>query len=212
VPVRHRTTRKSRTLRTTGAVIVGAVLAAGVSGGIAHADTHQNTSHSNVAKAASAQAIINLAKAQIGITENSAGGGTKFQQWYASTNQARLTVQRDGGAVADYVNAAWCDMFVSWLGAQTGAKGFGADAYTIEHAKWFQKQGRWGNTPKPGAVVFYSMNGSGGIDGIDHVGLVVQDNGDGTIQSVEGNTSNAVLEQQRPTSMVVGYGYPAYLK
>jgi hypothetical protein len=196
----------------TGAMIVGTALAAGVSTGVAHADTHVNTSHSNVAKAASAQAIVNLAKAQIGIKENSAGGGTKFQQWYASSNEARRTVQRDGGAVTDYVNAAWCDMFVSWLGARTGAKGFGADAYTIEHAKWFQQQGRWGNTPKPGAVVFYSMTGSGGIEGIDHVGLVVKNNDDGTIQSVEGNTSNAVLERQRPVSMAVGYGYPAYLK
>jgi surface antigen len=160
---------------------------------------------------ASAQDVINLAKKQVGIHENADGGGTKFQQWYMASPQARVTVRRDGGSISDYGNAAWCDMFVSWLGKQAGARGMGEDAYTVEHAKWFQQAGRWGQTPKPGAVVFFAWNG-GGIDGIDHVGLVVKKNSDGTIQTVEGNTSNAVMIRQRPVDSVVGYGYPLYAK
>ena len=46
-------------------------------------------------------------------------------------------------------------MFVSWLGAQTGVKNMGWDAYTVQHATWFKKADRWGRTPKPGAVVRY---------------------------------------------------------
>jgi hypothetical protein len=35
--------------------------------------------------------------------------------------------------------------------------------------------------------------------------------GDGTITTVEGNTGNGKVEQRiRPTSQVVGYGYPQY--
>jgi hypothetical protein len=162
------------------------------------------------APVASAQDVINLAKKQVGITEDGSGV-TKFQKWYMTTQQARLTVRRDGGSIADYGNAAWCDMFVSWVGQQVGVRGMGQDAYTVEHAKWFQRTGHWGSTPKPGAVVFFAWNG-GGTDGIDHVGLVVKANGNGTIQTVEGNTSNAVMVRERSVGSVVGYGYPHYAK
>ncbi|MGI8334080.1 CHAP domain-containing protein [Actinomadura scrupuli] len=164
----------------------------------------------NAAPVASAQDVINLAKKQVGIEEN-ANGVTKFQQWYMTTPQARMTVRRDGGTISGYGDAAWCDMFVSWVGQQVGVRGMGQDAYTVEHAKWFQKAGRWGTTPKPGAVVFFAWNG-GGTDGIEHVGLVVKDNGDGTIETVEGNTNDAVMVRERSTDSVVGYGYPEYAK
>ena len=154
--------------------------------------------------------VLKLAKAQVGVTENSLGGGTKFQKWFVSSPWAERGVERDGGKVSDYANANWCDMFVSWVGAQLGVKGMGADAFTRTHAQWFKDQGRWGQNPTPGAVVFYSWSGGKSIDGIDHVGIVVKDNHDGTIQTVEGNTDNAVKIRTRDVSSVVGYGYPEY--
>jgi CHAP domain len=158
-----------------------------------------------------AAATINLAEKQVGITADSSGQ-TKFQGWYASTPDARLTAQRDGGRPQDYNGAEWCDMFVSWVGAHAGVKDMGRDAYTVAHAKWFQKVGRWGETPKPGAVVFYAWNG-GGIEGIEHVGLVVKSNGDGSITTIEGNTTgDSVAKRVRSMAHVVGYGYPEYAK
>jgi cell wall-associated NlpC family hydrolase len=155
--------------------------------------------------------VIGLAEQQVGIKADPTGQ-TKFQAWYASTPDARLTAERDGGRPQDYNRAEWCDMFVSWVGAKAGAKDMGRDAYTVDHAKWFQKIGRWGDKPIPGAVVFYSWTG-GGTDGIDHVGLVVKDNGDGTITTIEGNTTgDAVAKKVRPTTQVVGYGYPEYIR
>jgi hypothetical protein len=154
--------------------------------------------------------VLKLATAQVGVTENSLGGGTKFQKWFVSSPWAERGVERDGGKVSDYANANWCDMFVSWIGAQLGVKGMGADAFTRTHAQWFKDQGRWGQTPTPGAVVFFSWSGSKSIDGIDHVGIVMKDNHDGTIQTVEGNTDNAVKIRTRDDSSVVGYGYPEY--
>jgi surface antigen len=169
----------------------------------------------NVAKATrtwlpSANDALKLAQAQVGITGDADGGGTKFQKWFVSSPWAERGVKRDGGSVSDYANANWCDMFVSWIGAKLGVKGMGADAYTRTHAQWFKDQGRWGETPKPGAVVFFSWSGTNSIDSIDHVGMVIKDNHDGTIQTVEGNTSNAVKIRTRDVSNVVGYGYPEY--
>ncbi|MCO6006878.1 CHAP domain-containing protein [Actinoallomurus purpureus] len=148
---------------------------------------------------------LKVALSQVGATENAAGG-TKFNRWFMSSPYARIGVERDGGSISDYANANWCDMFVSWVGVQAGVKGIGGDAFTPTHAEWFRRQGRWGSVPRPGAVVFFSWNGGG----IDHVGLVVKDNHNGTVETVEGNTDNAVRIRTRSTDYVVGYGYPKY--
>jgi hypothetical protein len=153
---------------------------------------------------------LKLAISQVGVTEDSSGGGTKFQKWFVSSPWAERGVKRDGGSVGDYADANWCDMFVSWIGDQLGVKGMGDDAFTPTHAQWFKDQGRWGSVPTPGAVVFFSWSGSDSIDSIDHVGMVIKDNHDGTIQTVEGNTDNSVKIRTRDTSSVVGYGYPEY--
>ncbi|MFL6057033.1 MAG: CHAP domain-containing protein [Actinoallomurus sp.] len=157
----------------------------------------------------SAADVLKLATSQVGVTENAAGG-SKFNRWYMTTPFAKAGVARDGGSISDYANANWCDMFVTWVGAQAGVNGIGGDAFTPTHAKWFEQQGRWGNVPKPGAVVFFSWSGGKTADSIDHIGLVIKDNHDGTIQTVEGNTSDAVKIRTRSTSTVVGYGYPEY--
>jgi hypothetical protein len=163
------------------------------------------------AKPVKAADAIKLAEKQVGISEGT-GGDTKFHDWYTSTSEAKLTARRDGGNVSEYKGAAWCDMFVSWVGAQTGVKGMGWDAYTVQHANWLDKTKRWGKKPKPGALVFYSWNkgAQGSIGDIDHVGMVVKDNGDGTITTVEGNSNNKVEKKVRSESAVVGYGYPDY--
>ncbi|WP_230421325.1 CHAP domain-containing protein [Actinomadura soli] len=156
--------------------------------------------------------VIKLAEKQVGISEGK-GGMTKFHKWYVSTPHAAETAQRDGGfSVNDYKGAQWCNMFVSWLGAQTGVKNMGWDAYTVQHATWFKKTDRWGKAAKPGAVVFFDWDkGSrGSIGDIDHVGLVVKDNGNGTVKTIEGNTENAVNKKTRDKSEIVGYGYPDY--
>lgn len=229
----HRSTRRSLiSLRATGCILAGVALAGTIAatnadasvqhvtrnpttqGSVAHAGAvpqkapHRIPRKARAAKPITAQTIIKLAEKQVGIS----GRPNKFADWYAGTARAKQTLQRDGGVLSDYRTGEWCDMFVSWLGHKAGvAKTLGSDAYTVEHAKWFQRHHRWGTTPKPGAIVFYAWNG-GGTDGIGHVGLVVRPNSDGTIETVEGNTSDSVQIMQRDTSAVVGYGYPRYAK
>ncbi|WP_307801649.1 CHAP domain-containing protein [Actinomadura violacea] len=157
-----------------------------------------------------AAAAIDLARSQIGESPDG-NGDTKFGDWYETTSRAKETVARDGGSVQEYSDAEWCDMFISWIGDKLGfTDQIGADAWTVAHAQWFQDNGRWGDTPKPGAIVFFSWSGGKSSDDIQHVGMVIKDNGDGTIQTVEGNTGNSVQVKERSTDTVVGYGYPDY--
>ncbi|TMR14366.1 CHAP domain-containing protein [Nonomuraea turkmeniaca] len=197
-------------------VAAGAAFAGSQAFAADHQSTTTQPSRSNVAaqKGAgqvSADTVLKIAQSQIGVAENAAGGGTPFHSWYMSSQRAAETVARDGGSLGAYANAPWCAMFVSWVGEKAGARPtVGWDAYTVTYAKWFQANQHWGTVAKPGAVVFFDWNG-GGTSGIDHVGLVKQDNGDGTITTIEGNTGNGKVEQRiRPTSQVVGYGYPEY--
>ncbi|MGN9839878.1 CHAP domain-containing protein [Nonomuraea sp. H19] len=159
-----------------------------------------------------ASQVLALAKSQVGTTENAAGGGTPYQQWYANSQRAAETLARDGGTRTEYLNAPWCAMFVSWVGEHTGARPqVGWDAWTVAHAKWFAANNRFGTVPKPGAIVFFSWKGSKNIKDIQHVGFVEKDNQDGTITTIEGNTGNGRVEERvRPTAQVVGYGYPQY--
>ncbi|MEV5825587.1 CHAP domain-containing protein [Spirillospora sp. NPDC052242] len=157
-----------------------------------------------------AQDAIAMAEKQVGIEED-ANGETKFNDWYVESERSKETVERDGGSLSGYSDAAWCSMFVSWVGSQIGASDqFGHDAYTVTHAQWFKDEGRWGTEPKPGAIVFFDWGGSDSIDAIDHVGMVIEEIDDGTVKTVEGNTDSAVKIRERSTSSIVGYGYPEY--
>ncbi|MCG5217432.1 CHAP domain-containing protein [Streptosporangium sp. KLBMP 9127] len=210
-----------RILSVTRAPLAGAVLGATLIASAltglspAYADHHhraQKVDAPDAQTSVKAQDVIDLALKQVGISENSRGGGTKFHEWYMSSERAKETLRRDGGSVAGYRNAPWCAMFVSWVGDKLGARPtVGWDAYTVTHAEWFRDNNRWGGKPKRGAVVFFSWSGGKSIDSINHVGFVMKDNGDGTIKTVEGNTgSGQVQVRTRPKSQVVGYGYPEY--
>ncbi|RSN71328.1 CHAP domain-containing protein [Actinomadura sp. WAC 06369] len=163
-------------------------------------------------RAVEASEVIDLAKEQVGIEEEGPGKMTKFHEWWTSTPRAEAAASSGGFSVDAYNGAAWCDMFVSWLSAETGVKGMGWDAYTVSHAKWFEDQGRWGQKAKPGAIVFFDWGAGsdGSIGDIDHVGIVEKDNGDGTVSTIEGNSNNAVEERVRDKGQIVGYGYPEY--
>lgn len=157
-----------------------------------------------------ADQAIALARSQVGVKEDG-GGETKFQQWYMSTSRAQQTLARDGGSLGGYSDANWCDMFVSWVGEQIGfTDQIGSDAWTVAHARWFQEHGRWGTEPKPGAIVFFAWDGGKKVTDIRHVGMVIKKVGDGTVQTVEGNTGNAVKVKVRSAADIVGYGYPDY--
>ncbi|RAY13126.1 CHAP domain-containing protein [Actinomadura craniellae] len=231
---KHRKTslREALALRAVGGVVLGATAVGTVaataqatapiidqsrSGVVAqdrgHAPKDGSRGNATQRKAVKAASVISLAKTQVGVSEDHQGE-SKFGKWYAETPRAKQTTQRDGGdSTSSYDRAAWCSMFITWLGSKTGfTYQMGADAWTVKHAEWFKDQGRWGTKPKPGAVVFYDWAGGKRISGIDHVGLVVKPLGQGKIETVEGNVGNSVMSKVRSTADVVGYGYPDYAR
>lgn len=62
------------------------------------------------------------------------------------------------------------------------------------------KKGQWEKAeeavPLPGDIVFFDFPGDG-VDRISHVGIVVKDNGDGTVTCIEGNTAPDKKGDQR---------------
>lgn len=83
---------------------------------------------------------------------------------------------------------------------------------------WFRAQGRryaWNTTPKRGDVVFFDF--SGAHSSRSHVGIIEKVNADGSLTTIEGNTSvtsqdngGAVMRRTRFKYQVTSYGRPAY--
>lgn len=122
------------------------------------------------------------------------------------------------GAAYGMNAVAWCNIFVSEVGHQaTGDYDLlGKFAYTPSCAKWWNGRGRFGRTPKAGAVAFFDWGGSKNIQAIDHVGIVVQRLANGQVRTIEGNAAvrghtDGVWYHDRNPAYIVGYGYPAYV-
>ncbi len=106
-----------------------------------------------------------------------------------------------------FTTAPWCAIFVAWVAQQAGLRAkVGTDAYTPTWAAWYASKGRWHTTPKVGAIVFFDWGGSKSRVNIDHAAIVEKVNGDGSIETIEGNSSGRVQRVHRSSS-IVGYGY-----
>lgn len=144
----------------------------------------------------SAAGMLSKARSQLGYQER-VGNRTKYGAWYGLDGEA------------------WCDMFISWVAAYSGnASAVGKFSYTPAHAQWFIDHGRWGHTPRVGAIVFYIWPG---MSRISHVGIVESVRSDGSIVAIEGNTNSLGLSRTGGgvyrvvrRSHIAGYGYPAY--
>ncbi|RKS76202.1 putative peptidoglycan binding protein [Actinomadura pelletieri DSM 43383] len=121
----------------------------------------------------------------------------------------------------EFLEADWCDMAITYWARESGnaeAVLPGGDrAYTVWHAQDFQKIGRWHsgttanvNRAKPGDIVFFDWGSTNSIGAIDHVGVVEKVLGGGRVQTIEANTDNAVRRRVRSSSVIAGYGRPAY--
>lgn len=146
--------------------------------------------------------VLDVARSQLGTVESPPG-----------SNRTRY------GAAYGMNGAAWCAIFVWWVFREAGLSSLiPKTAYTPTFADWFKARGQWGVTPRPGALVFFDFPGDG-VDRISHVGLVEAANRDGSIVTIEGNTTAGTSGSQRDgggvwrrtrKAGVVGYGYPRY--
>jgi hypothetical protein len=120
---------------------------------------------------------------------------------------------------------AWCDAFVSWLGYQTSqTEVVGKSAACPTHVNWFKQRGQFvggSAIPEVGDLIFFDWAGTP-VGEADHVGLVSGIGADGTIWTIEGNTSDSsgygingkVAQHSYPRgwSQILGYGKPVYAK
>ena len=125
--------------------------------------------------------FIETAEAEVGTIEGPKDNQTKY------------------GAFTKANFQPWCGSFVNWCADQAGLK-IPNCVYTPAGASAFIKKNQWEKaeeaTPLPGDIVFFDFPGDG-IDRISHVGIVVKDNGDGTVTCIEGNTSPDKKGDQR---------------
>jgi hypothetical protein len=93
----------------------------------------------------------------------------------------------------------WCGSFVNWCANQVGLK-IPNCVSTVAGATAFMKKNQWEKAeeaiPLPGDVVFFDFPNDG-VDRISHIGIVVKDNGDGTVTCIEGNTAPDKKGDQR---------------
>lgn len=164
----------------------------------------------------SLEAIIEVAKKEIGTIEGPRDNETKYGAWTKVNFQP------------------WCQSFVSWCAFTSGldAKKYPKTASTVAAADWFKKNNRWADArnddPTPGDWIFFDFPDDG-VNRISHVGICIKNNGNGTIQVIEGNTSGTAKGDQRNGGMcvektrayvkdnklklvnaVVGWGRPVY--
>ncbi len=124
------------------------------------------------------QRMVQIAAAEVGQAEQPPGAND-------SPRIAQYRTATAGSGVGP-----WCAYFTSWVAQQAGApvgeagQGFGAVQAV---AAWAQRTGRWlpagTATPQPGDLIVW---------GGRHIGIVESIGGDGSIHTIEGNSSNAV--------------------
>jgi len=144
----------------------------------------------NMAAKGSLEAIIEVAKAEIGTIEGPKDNETKYGKWTG----------------ANFL--PWCQSFVSWCAYTSGldAKKYPKTAATVAASDWFKKNARWADArnddPTPGDWIYFDFPDDG-VNRISHVGLCIKNNGDGTIEVIEGNTSGTAKGDQRNGGMCV---------
>ena len=138
-------------------------------------------------------AALNFAKAEVGVAEQPPG----------SNNSPRIAQFRQ--ATAGSGVGPWCAYFVSWAAREAGAplgdagQGFGRvdDVYA-----WAQKAGKAipgnsGQPPQSGDLIVWD----------EHIGIVESVDADGTIHTVEGNSSDQVAQRTYAPGSRPAIGY-----
>lgn len=132
--------------------------------------------------------VLNQARAWIGLGESPAG-----------SNHNEVTTYYG-------YDAAWCCMFIWAIFNKSGHgdlfMGGGKEAYCFTVMDWYEARGKFGSTPRVGALVIYGGSG--------HIGIIESVSGSSWV-SIEGNLSDTVKRSNGPScSVVLGFCYIDY--
>lgn len=131
------------------------------------------------------QRMVALAQQELGVSET---GG--------NNDSPRIRDYRSATAGAQDTPGPWCAYFVSWLarsaGTPVGAGGNGT-GYVPTLEAWGRQENRWfdhgSQQPQPGDIAVFDWGGDGTPD---HTGIVESVGADGTVNTIEGNSSDRV--------------------
>jgi hypothetical protein len=139
------------------------------------------------------QAVLNAVRGEVGVAEQPKG----------SNDSPRIAQYRQ--ATAGSGVGPWCAYFTSWAARESGVplgdsgQGFGRvdDVYA-----WAQKAGKAvpngeGVQPQPGDLIVWD----------EHIGVVESVGTDGTINTIEGNSSDQVSQRSYPPGTRPAIGY-----
>lgn len=125
--------------------------------------------------------FLKIARAEVGTIEGPGNNETKYGAFMKANFQP------------------WCGSFVNWCGAQAKVK-IPNTVFTPAGANAYKSAKAWEDaetaTPQPGDIAFFDFPGDG-VNRISHVGIVIRDNGGGTVTCIEGNTSSTTKGDQR---------------
>ena len=117
--------------------------------------------------------LVEVALAELGTAEGPKDNQTKY------------------GAFTKANFLPWCGSFCMWSANQAGVT-LPNTVSTVAGATAFKKIKQWTDAanaaPQPGDIVYFDFS-KGMTAGIQHVGIVVKDNGDGSVTTIEGNTA-----------------------
>lgn len=137
------------------------------------------------------QQMVALAQREIGVKEQPPG----------SNDSPRIAEYRK--ATAGSGIGPWCAYFTSWLakssGAPLGEAGQGFGSVDALYA-WAQRTGRAtqngpGVRPQAGDLIVWD----------EHIGLVESVDADGTVHTIEGNSSDQVIRRTHAAGSALGY-------
>lgn len=139
-----------------------------------------------MAEKGTVEALIEVAKKEVGTIEGPKDNETKYGKFTKANFQP------------------WCGSFVMWCANQAGVK-VPNTVYTPAGEAAFKKMNRWADArnddPTPGDIIYFDFP-EDGVNRTSHVGICIKNNGDGTIQCIEGNTAGSSKGDQRNGGMV----------
>jgi hypothetical protein len=126
------------------------------------------------------QAIVNLVRGEVGVAEQPPG----------SNDSARIAQYRQ--ATVGSGVGPWCAYFTSWAAREAGVPlGDSGQGYGLvdDVWAWAERSGKAipaaGATPAPGDLIVWD----------EHIGVVESVDADGTIHTIEGNSSDQVAQR-----------------
>ena len=131
---------------------------------------------------ATAKKVLDIAANEIGYyAPNDPEPGSKYGRWMAK-------LLGESWLAGPSWTVWWCCIFVSWVLHRAGQKCLGFPSYNTD-VSWSKAKslGVDKYSCKPGDIVIFDWNM--GTAATDHIGFVEKNLGNGTIQTIEGNTS-----------------------